>query len=219
MEPTTYQQSHATLQGPRGNHYTSQWVPTSFTVINRGCGARPESSLRATPWNQPSNTKACEACGDPKQLSELARTPCGHAYCSGCMKQIFSNATENEAAFPPSCCRQPIPIEGNEVLLSPEIITRFRTKTEEFTTPNRTYCHRPECASFIPSKSHANNIAMCSKCCRGTCLTCKGATHNGACPSDEQLQQLLRLAQDKHWQQCQNCKALVEITGGCNHIT
>lgn len=50
-------------------------------------------------------------------------------------------------------------------------------------------------------------------------MTCKGASHHGDCPNDESLHQVLQLAGQQLWQRCQNCRAMIELNVGCNHIT
>lgn len=36
---------------------------------------------------------------------------CKHTYCPGCVSIMFSNATKNEASFPPKCCGQEISLK------------------------------------------------------------------------------------------------------------
>ncbi|KAI0133238.1 hypothetical protein F4776DRAFT_655127 [Hypoxylon sp. NC0597] len=163
---------------------------------------QPESSSWAAS-RQPSRGRPCEACGDEKHFAQLARAPCQHEYCGPCLTRIFQNATNDESLFPPRCCRQPIPLAESRVFLNAKVAEEFRQKALEYSTPRRTYCHNGGCNKFIPQ----------------TCMTCKGASHNNDCPNDEQLQQVLQLAQEQHWQRCQNCWALVELNFGCNHMT
>jgi hypothetical protein len=49
-------------------------------------------------------------------------------------------------------------------------------------------------------------------------MVCK-ANHTGDCPEDVGLQQVLDAAQEYGWQRCYNCRRVVELDIGCNHIT
>ncbi|KAI0377895.1 hypothetical protein F5Y04DRAFT_167402 [Hypomontagnella monticulosa] len=181
---------------------------------------QPESSAwGASRVRKEQKLRPCNACGDEKPSAELAQTPCRHRYCRECLAQIFQHASRDESLFPPRCCKQPIPLEENQVFLDANVIQEFRQKSVEFSTPRRTYCHNSRCGRFIPPANYANDTATCGGCGHRTCITCKGASHVGDCPNDEQLQQVIQLAGQQHWQRCQNCSAMVELNMGCNHIT
>lgn len=161
----------------------------------------------------------CIACGDRKHFAQLARAPCGDEYCRECFSHLFQSAMVDETLFPPRCCKQPIPLERNRLFLSADLVQQFRKKATEFSTPNRTYCHDPTCAVFIPPKNYTALTASCEECGDQTCITCKSASHVGDCPNDAQLQQVIQLAREHGWQRCQNCWGMVELDTGCNHMT
>ncbi|KAI2641523.1 hypothetical protein GGS26DRAFT_585914 [Hypomontagnella submonticulosa] len=181
---------------------------------------QPESSTwAASRPSKQSRPRPCNACGDEKHFVELARAPCGHEYCRECLTRIFQNATNDESLFPPRCCKESIPLDKNLTFLDDCVIQNFREKSIEFTTSRRTYCHNPRCSQFIPPTNYADDTASCSRCGQQTCMTCKGASHHGDCPNDESLHQVLQLAGQQLWQRCQNCRAMIELNVGCNHIT
>ncbi|KAI1648258.1 uncharacterized protein F4817DRAFT_334429 [Daldinia loculata] len=180
---------------------------------------QPESSSWAASRQPSRPPRTCDACGDQKHFAELARAPCRHEYCRECLTRLFRDASNDESLFPPRCCRQSIPLVKNQVFIDSDVVRHFRQKALEFSTPRRTYCHNQNCARFIPATNYLNDIATCGECGYRTCMTCKGATHNGDCPNDEQLQQVFQLATEQHWQRCQNCWAMVELNTGCNHMT
>ncbi|KAI1802360.1 IBR finger domain-containing protein [Daldinia bambusicola] len=163
--------------------------------------------------------RECLACGETTEVTRLVKAPCGHEYCLRCLAQLFRNATTDETLYPPRCCRQEIPLRPNERFLPNDIVTTFREKAVEFSTTNRTYCHRPTCSVFIHPNTYVNNVATCHACQSRTCVTCKRQSHDGDCPYDEDLQQVMRLAREQGWQRCANCRAMVELNTGCNHIT
>ncbi|KAK6951767.1 hypothetical protein Daesc_006290 [Daldinia eschscholtzii] len=181
--------------------------------------SQPESSSWAA-LRQPSRPpKTCDACGDQKHFAQLARVPCRHEYCRECLTRLFRDASNDESLFPPRCCRQNIPLAKNQVFIDSDVVSHFRQKALEFSTPRRTYCHNQRCARFIPGTNYLHDVATCDECGHQTCMICKGATHNGDCPEDEQLNQVIQLATEQHWQRCQNCWAMVELNTGCFHMT
>ncbi|KAI1471700.1 uncharacterized protein F4812DRAFT_467676 [Daldinia caldariorum] len=163
--------------------------------------------------------RPCLACNDMTELARLVEAPCEHEYCLHCLEQLFRNATTDETLYPPRCCRQQIPLEPNQRFLPNDLVTTFREKAVEFSTPNRTYCHQATCSVFIHPDTYVNNVATCRTCRSSTCITCKRQSHDGDCPHDEDLQQVIRLAQEQGWRRCSNCRSMVELNTGCYHIT
>ncbi|RYC62010.1 hypothetical protein CHU98_g4193 [Xylaria longipes] len=163
--------------------------------------------------------RLCEACGEQKHFAELSRAPCQHEYCRQCLSRLFRDAIIDESLFPPRCCKQPIPLDKSQLFLDASVVRQFRQKALELSTPNRTYCHDTNCAAFIPPTNCAYTTATCGECHGQTCTTCKGVSHDGDCPNDEQLQQVIQLAREQGWQRCQNCWGMVELNTGCNHMT
>jgi hypothetical protein len=99
-------------------------------------------------------------------------------------------------------------------------IGRFLAKKIEFETPNRIYCSKPSCSTFIPPQGIKNDVVTCIRCSTLTCAVCKKAAHaNSDCPDDPAAQQLLQLATQEGWQKCYSCARFVELEHGCNHIS
>lgn len=132
-------------------------------------------------------------------------------------EELQSSMLDN-ALFPPRCCRKPIPLDPNRKFLAAELAGQFQAKKIEFKTKHRTYCHRPECLTFVPPKFIHGEVATCVSCQRRTCTICKDASHTGDCPRDESVQEVLQLAQANGWQRCYSCRCVVELDHGCNHM-
>jgi hypothetical protein len=165
-------------------------------------------------------TRACLACTEQIPIRDITVCPCSHEYCRGCLREHFTLALTDETLFPPRCCNQAIPIDSVRALLSPTSVGQFMAKKIEFDTPNRTYCHRPTCSTFIPPQFIRGDIALCVQCREGTCTICKAASHVGAdCPNDPSTQAILELAEQEGWQRCSTCRRFVELNTGCNHIS
>lgn len=165
--------------------------------------------------------RSCAICFEKVEFRDLARLPCSHEYCRGCLKQHFELVLTDETLFPPRCCNQPIPETETQiqVFLGGELLGKFLARKLELETPNRTYCHRPDCSAFIPPQGIKCDNGTCPKCRSRTCCICKGAAHQGSyCPQDESVQDLLRMASHEGWKQCFRCRRMVELSYGCNHI-
>ncbi|PFH61482.1 hypothetical protein XA68_17207 [Ophiocordyceps unilateralis] len=188
------------------------------------CGESPIWASSRHPGHtadgETTETGACIICCDELVVSSLAKAPCFHHYCRACLNSLFTAATKDESLFPPRCCSKPIPVDDNLGFLAADIVGTFRAKQIEFTAKDRTYCHRPQCSTFIPPQCIKDQVGTCLKCSAKTCVTCKGAPHdNEECPKDSAFQELLRVANKNSWQQCFSCHRVVELKYGCNHIS
>ena len=183
--------------------------------------ARGESSRWAASRENTSNTARheCASCGDYRRAFETFRAPCRHYYCQECLTQLFELSTTDETLFPPRCCRQEIPSTSVRLYLSGELVQRFQKKVIEFQTSDRTYCSRPTCSAFITPDNITGELATCTSCFTNTCTICKGTNHDGDCPADTATQQMLEAAREQGWQRCYNCRRVVELDVGCNHMT
>ncbi|KLU84735.1 IBR finger domain-containing protein [Magnaporthiopsis poae ATCC 64411] len=161
----------------------------------------------------------CICCGTTSAPNGGLRSPCAHEYCRDCLVQLFELALKDDSIFPPRCCRSIIPLDLSREFIGPDLAGRFLAKKLEMETPNRTYCHDPRCARFIPPQFVKADVGTCVSCGKKTCALCKAASHRTSdCPNDPRTKQLLALAEKKGWRQCNNCKKMVELTYGCLHM-
>lgn len=160
----------------------------------------------------------CIACDSKQPLFDVFQAPCGHHYCQECLRTLFELSTTDEALFPPRCCRQMIPLQFVKLYLSPTLLHNFASKSIEFKTSDRTYCCRSACSSFITSANITGERATCTACGTHVCTICKNNAHDGDCPEDTATQQVLETAQEQGWQRCYNCRRLIELDVGCNHM-
>lgn len=164
--------------------------------------------------------QTCSACQNPYPAREIIRAPCDHVYCHGCIQSLFEVSMKDESLFPPRCCQQPIPPEEYPRLFDREFLSTFRLRQEELSSPNRTYCYRQTCAKFIPAAYINGQEARCPVCRARTCVRCKTrAPHDGDCPRDPAVMDVLRVAAENGYQRCFQCRALVERRDGCYHIS
>lgn len=193
---------------------------TSGSFFDDDDEPKGESSSRAAKRQRTAAIdRRCEACRDDKKFFDVATVPhCRHDYCRDCLDQLFRLSMTDESLFPPRCCRQPIALDDVRMFLPMETVREFLRKRPELETPNKTYCHLQSCSAWIPPQSIVDEVGVCPRCHLQTCTICKGSTHVGDCPWDEATQQLLQTADDSGWQRCYNCRRVVELHTGCNHI-
>lgn len=192
--------------------------PSACHTVGRG-----ESSSRAHRTNkanssETTNKMICTACCEAKHSFDILHALCGHDYCRDCITSFFNLSTSEESVFPPRCCQQEISVDLAREMLSPELRTRFLKATEEFRTPNRLYCFSSSCSELIPRSQIAGDIGTCQICSERTCALCKSAAHNGDCPQDPTLQQVIETGDSLKWQRCFNCGGMIEKVYGCNHM-
>ena len=161
----------------------------------------------------------CIACGDESLIRDLITAPCAHHYCKHCLSGLFEHSIRDESLFPPRCCRQPIPIDIAKPILTWSTIQDFEQKSVEYSTACRTYCYDARCAAFIPPDKITGEKATCGECDLITCTICQSAAHEDDCPNDPAYEALLTTAKDEGYQRCYQCRRLVELNTGCNHIT
>lgn len=164
-------------------------------------------------------TLTCISCFDAvsaKQTLTLNCEPEPHTYCRKCLTELFKSAIKDSSLFPPRCCKIAIPIETCRALLPKSMIKDFDLKLEELATPNPTHCS--SCSKFIRLQEIKGDVASCVFCKKETCVTCKGKKHLGLCPEDPHVKLLLDLGNRSRWQQCGQCKNMVELSTGCFHM-
>ncbi|KAK4695449.1 hypothetical protein P7C71_g2305, partial [Lecanoromycetidae sp. Uapishka_2] len=168
---------------------------------------------------QEAAVQSCAACGDEEPSSQVIAAPCGDFYCKPCIAELFVLAMEDESLFPPRCCKQPITLEVAGSALNEAQRENFEHKSIEFGTTDRTYCYNSTCSAFIPPAEIDGEKAACPQCEHLTCAVCKSSAHDGDCPKDLNYIALMEAAAAAGYQTCFQCKRLVELDIGCNHMT
>ncbi|KAH8756624.1 hypothetical protein F5883DRAFT_429207 [Diaporthe sp. PMI_573] len=192
--------------------YSDDSAP-SFDAATRGATMTTNKKMHQVTKRQ------CCTCAEEVPFYDLARAPCGHEYCRGCLKELFTLSLTDETLFPPRCCREPIPAEKNGFFLTYRLVNEFQKRKVEMETPDRTYCHVPECSKFIPPQNVEHQIGRCVVCSARTCSVCKAAAHVGDCPEDPATKVLDNIAAENGWKRCNGCRRIVDLMAGCNHIT
>ncbi|KAF5564116.1 arylsulfatase [Fusarium phyllophilum] len=150
---------------------------------------------------------------------EVYDAPCSHGMCQPCLIRSIQTAMKDESIFPPKCCGQAIPVDNTNAFITEDLLTEYDNKREEFETTKRTYCSDKACSAFIPTRLIEDGIARCTRCEKRTCLNCLSEAHEGTCTDDPESQRVIRLAEEKGWRRCEQCKNMVELDHGCFHIS
>lgn len=189
---------------------------------------RMRMSGQATPESSQHSRRSCICCRDDfSSQDDLHILPCGHNYCGDCLRIMINQASTEESKMPPRCCTQPIPGVIIKALLVRDDQQLFLKAVQQFSTPweARIFCPNPNCNEFVPPRikvdpKHPFDV-VCRECRTRVCTMCKMRAHplGQDCPSDLELDQVLRMGEKSGWRRCYKCRTLVELTQGCTHMT
>lgn len=177
-----------------------------------------------------SEVTPCVCCREDFAKTEsIQRLPCGHSYCSNCLRIMAKQASVDESKMPPRCCAQPIPGHIVKAVLanSKEEQQAFLKAVEQFATPweSRIFCPNKACGDFIPPRQRVDPknpfSVACRRCRTRVCIMCKRDAHRIGqdCPEDYELEAVLKIGENAGWRRCYKCRTLVELTQGCTHMT
>ncbi|KAH7045284.1 IBR domain-containing protein [Macrophomina phaseolina] len=179
------------------------------------------------PHHTPEKKYDCMICLDEVRASRCPRLPCGHRMCHTCLKRQFELSVRDPQHMPPRCCTNDhIPLKFVDRIFDTKFKVLWNKKYQEYTAKNRTYCPTRGCGEWIkPSHVRVDpavgrKYGKCPRCRGKVCMKCGGRWHlRKECPKDEDAQQFAEMAKESGWQRCYNCKAMVELKEGCNHMT
>lgn len=170
----------------------------------------------------------CLVCmADDLPANKTAKLGCGHRMCHHCLKRQFTLSVTDPRHMPPRCCtHEHIPLKHVERLFDDKFKRQWNKKYQEYKTANRLYCPSKGCGEWIkPSKirmdlTYGMKYARCGRCNTKVCVLCNKKFHTRReCPKDEETNRVVEMAKEQGWQRCYNCKAVVELKEGCNHMT
>ncbi|OXV10289.1 hypothetical protein Egran_01952 [Elaphomyces granulatus] len=162
---------------------------------------------------------------DRRAIGNLVSLKCQHKYCTTCFAKMVSTTMLNESIFPPKCCLQEIPLKTILSNLKYDQREKYKLKAQEYAVnhEDRWYCPSSSCGVWIPLSKIKTRSALqkCFRCRISICSICRGPAHREGedCPREFGLNATLEAAALQGWQRCYSCRALVELTTGCRHIT
>ncbi|KAI1345031.1 hypothetical protein F5Y15DRAFT_15167 [Xylariaceae sp. FL0016] len=168
----------------------------------------------------------CVACLDDVPSTKAPKLKCGHRMCTSCLKRTFRLSVKDPQQMPPKCCSADcIPLKHVSRLFDDNFKRNWNKKFAEYSTRNRIYCPAKRCGEWIKPGQiylHQNGrkVGKCSRCRLKVCCKCNNRWHDSRhCPKDEETRQILKQAKEEGWQRCFNCRNVVELKEGCNHMT
>ncbi|BAT87646.1 hypothetical protein LR48_Vigan09g186200 [Vigna angularis] len=189
--------------------------------------------------------KNCSICCDDKPVLIMITLKCSHTFCSHCLR-AYADGKVQSSQVPIKCpqpgckycisateCRSFLPFTSFESL-------EKAVSQANIDNSDRIYCPFPNCSVLLDSheclsartssSSQSDNSCIeCPVCKRFICVDCKVPWHSSMncvefqnLPEDERDASdisLHRLAQNKRWKRCQQCRTVIELTQGCYHMT
>ncbi|KAI9591574.1 hypothetical protein BDF19DRAFT_454526 [Syncephalis fuscata] len=157
---------------------------------------------------------------------------CGHTYCTPCLATYLKIKLRGFSNPFPLYCPQsncPCEVADSQIvdILSGSDYDLWKSKRAESDMRNKIYCPNKRCSILIDINAISSidgSLTMCSSCHHAICIHCKVLWHNayeklemhGESNEDSAV---LYMATEENWCRCFNCKTLIELKEGSNHIT
>ncbi|KAM3284502.1 E3 ubiquitin-protein ligase RSL1 [Capsicum chacoense] len=191
------------------------------------------------------STENCPICCEDKLLMMVTTLKCTHKFCSHCMKTYVEGKVQS-GQVPIRCpqlkCKYLISASECISFLPLSSYGSLVRALEEANALNsdKLYCPYPNCSVLLDphecmstrassSSQSENSCVDCPVCQRFMCVDCRVPWHSSMTCEDYQnlpLEEreagditLHRLAQNKRWRRCSQCRRMIELTHGCFHMT
>ncbi|XP_022994789.1 probable E3 ubiquitin-protein ligase ARI11 [Cucurbita maxima] len=186
----------------------------------------------------------CSICCENKPTAMMVALKCCHKFCSHCMKSYVDGKLET-SQVPIRCpqlrCKYYITSNEFKSFLPLTLYESLEnTLAEANIHSDKIYCPYPNCSVLLDpseclsarasSSSQSDNTCIeCPVCQRFICVECCVPWHSSM--SCEEFQDipleerdiaditLHRLARNKRWRRCQQCRRMIELAQGCYHMT
>ncbi|KAI4296983.1 hypothetical protein L6164_036896 [Bauhinia variegata] len=207
--------------------------------------AKVAIGLVSYPINSEILLESCSICCEDKPLPIMITMKCSHKFCSHCLR-AYADGKVQSSQVPIRCpqprckyyistteCRSFLPFNSFESL-------EKALAEANVCHSDRIYCPFPNCSVLLDpreclsarassSSQSDNSCVECPVCQRFICVDCKVPWHSSmTCEEYQNLPEeerdasditLHRLAQNKRWKRCQQCRRMIELTHGCYHMT
>ncbi|XP_057812104.1 E3 ubiquitin-protein ligase RSL1 [Salvia miltiorrhiza] len=191
------------------------------------------------------STESCSICFEEKLSSMMLSFKCSHKFCSHCMKTYVEgkvHSTQVPIRCPQLGCKYCISATECSLFLP---VTSYESLERALAEANvlsskKIYCPYPSCSVLLDphdclstrasSSSQSDNSCVECPVCQGfICVDCEVQWHSSmTCEEYQSLPleerdasdlTLHRLAQNKRWRRCVQCRRMIELTHGCYHMT
>ncbi|XP_044496888.1 uncharacterized protein LOC123219173 [Mangifera indica] len=199
----------------------------------------------SSPSKGDKSVENCSICCEDKPSLMMITMKCSHKFCSHCMRTYVDGKVQL-SQLPIRCpqlkCKYCISTSECKSFLpfiSYESLERALTEANVLHS-DRIYCPFPNCSVLLDpqeclsarassSSQSDNSCVECPVCQRFICVDCGVPWHSSMnCEEYQNLPleerdasdiTLHRLAQNKRWRRCQQCRRMIELTQGCYHMT
>ncbi|KAH9311613.1 hypothetical protein KI387_026648, partial [Taxus chinensis] len=181
----------------------------------------------------------CGICFENSLPDMFEGMHCLHRFCHSCMTQYIHSRLgqkRHQVYCPHESCREALLPQECHYFLPAEIFDAWTQVILEAQIPEseKVYCPFPDCSGLLVKEDVAGIMVEdilnveCPFCNRMFCVRCMVPWHADldcsqfqSLPPAERSEadvQLFKLAQDCKWQRCGECKGMIELTYGCNHM-
>ena len=180
--------------------------------------------------------KVCVSCDI--ETSTYAEAPCadGHVFCAKCLATLFTHAIADRSLMPIKCCKVEMDQNLARFVLPEADFEKFQQIGYELSTHNKMYCSNNQCTVFLDLDRFellglvgADKQFECPGCSTSLCASCKTTSHPGmtcgaymALPEDQRNTAdaaFFEMARREGLARCNQCRSVVELEQGCNHMT
>ncbi|THH29251.1 hypothetical protein EUX98_g4945 [Antrodiella citrinella] len=185
------------------------------------------SAQRRHPSERKLVERACPVCLD--EVTSPVSLECGHAWCRSCLSDYIM-ASVDTRVFPLTClgdearCTQRISLDvAKGVLSSSQVASIFHSSFLAYVHAHASefhHCPTPDCDQ-IYRKAAKGTILRCPSCLVRICTDCDKEHHEGTCrySESEDMKMFEEWTKDHDVKKCPVCKAPIERSAGCNHMT
>lgn len=176
----------------------------------------------------------CPICFEEVTAEENASLTCNHVVCKSCAKDymtsLINDARVDSETF--TCPGEDCACEYNPYHVlelcgesALEKYIRFKVDKKFEISPYAVYCANKKCGKLLVSNPDTRKVVCTNNDCqKKTCSYCKKRYHIGPCrlrfrvksSNDYKFKMYVLRVGAKH---CPRCKAVIEKTQGCNHMT
>lgn len=177
----------------------------------------------------------CGICFDDAEQEMHEGLHCLHRYCHSCITRYVNSRVaqkRHQIYCPHDSCGEALTPHECAYFLPAEIYDAWSALELEaqISESEKVYCPFSDCSALLLKEENGDLLnAECPFCNRMFCLKCMVPWHADLeCsefqklpPAERTLEdlQLLKLAEDRKWKRCGNCKGMIELLYGCSHMT
>lgn len=177
-----------------------------------------------------STTKAsdliCGVCYIIHAAETMLTLPCGHEFCSECVKGYLCNEISEGRVLNIRCCQAECEFKFEDSIIECILdkymygkYIQFKRNKEVESDPNSRWCPNPKCGQVITREDLSTYYLQCKACSTEVCFSCKETWHPGLLCEEAVDKAYEEYAKGKDIQKCPKCKVRVEKESGCNHMT